>query len=232
MNTLFFLQLLMNIASSKADNLHPVVDTGLLSQLVSELFDDVSPDILAQMNCVELLTNLAMTDHGFDWLSTHGIFDQIEVLLDEINAESVVALLLPGMYWNIWFQLWSVFRWEHVNLLLQWKIFKIVWLAKNEKLLEFKLLLVYKLLLFFDYFFFCVIQKIYCLGGIRLKNKIDNILAVFMLLKVNPFTTCYPTNCLIVADVTVRNLNQIMKTVMTYLIITIKELVFVWWVEL
>ena len=35
-----------------------------------------------------------------------------------------------------------------------------------------------------------------------------------------------------VADVTVRNLNQIMKTVMTYLIVAIKELVFVWCVVL
>lgn len=85
-----------------------MVNTGLLHQLLTELFEESQPDILAQMNCIELLTNLAMTNHGFTWLTEEGVLDKLEVLLSKINSESILALLLPGMYWNFFFFLLNV----------------------------------------------------------------------------------------------------------------------------
>ena len=51
---------------------------------------------------------------------------------------------------------------------------------------------------------------------------LENVQASFVYLIENIFD----------ADVTVKNLNPIIKTVMAYLIATIKELVFVWCVKL
>lgn len=92
-----FYELLTNIASSNSVSLPAVVNTGLLHQLLTELFEESQPDILAQMNCIELLTNLAMTNHGFTWLTEEGVLDKLEVLLSKINSESILALLLPGL---------------------------------------------------------------------------------------------------------------------------------------
>uniref|UniRef100_A0A0L8I5F0 26S proteasome non-ATPase regulatory subunit 5 n=2 Tax=Octopus bimaculoides TaxID=37653 RepID=A0A0L8I5F0_OCTBM len=89
-------ELLVNIGNSSARNLSLVIGSGLLENLLNELYGD-SADVLAKMNCVELLTNLATSDHGFTWLTEHKVLDRLETLLIKADSDVLLELLQPGL---------------------------------------------------------------------------------------------------------------------------------------
>ncbi|XP_029649309.1 26S proteasome non-ATPase regulatory subunit 5 [Octopus sinensis] len=89
-------ELLVNIGNSSARNLSLVIGSGLLENLLNELYGD-SADVLAKMNCVELLTNLTTSDHGFTWLTEHKVLDCLETLLIKADSDVLLELLQPGL---------------------------------------------------------------------------------------------------------------------------------------
>ncbi|XP_026476321.1 26S proteasome non-ATPase regulatory subunit 5-like, partial [Ctenocephalides felis] len=54
-------------------------------------------DELVQLNVIELLTQLAMSDHGFNYLENKGIFKHFAVQVENIDQNPLSPLILPGL---------------------------------------------------------------------------------------------------------------------------------------
>lgn len=68
--------------------------TELLQLLCDEAKND--EDILAQLNALEMLKDLALTTHGFRYLERQGVLDKLRSLLADISSNPLSNLLMPG----------------------------------------------------------------------------------------------------------------------------------------
>ena len=75
--------------------LQAVEKIGLLSQLVSILN---SSDFLLQLNCVELLTQLAICSHGQIYLETAGVMNKLGIMLNDCPNMPFAEIIMPGKY--------------------------------------------------------------------------------------------------------------------------------------
>ena len=65
--------------------------------LLRQLFDSIqSDDILAKLNCLELLNHLTCTPHGLYYVEQQGIRTMLENQLRNIDNDPVGNLQLPG----------------------------------------------------------------------------------------------------------------------------------------
>jgi 26S proteasome non-ATPase regulatory subunit 5 len=64
--------------------------SGLLQRLLNDLYKE---DILVQLTCLDLLSNLALCDHGLQYLGEHGIVEKLENMME---TDPIVSFLLPG----------------------------------------------------------------------------------------------------------------------------------------
>ena len=71
--------------------------SGLLRQLVNEAGRD--DDVLVQLNAIELLSDLATSPHGLQYLDEEGIVEKLEVMMTELAQNPLAGLILPGKYW-------------------------------------------------------------------------------------------------------------------------------------
>nr|KAG5705807.1 hypothetical protein BaRGS_027466 [Batillaria attramentaria] len=69
--------------------------SGILVKLVNEIHKD---DILLQLNCLELLVDLAQSNHGLTYLDQQGIVKKLEEMMATADSSPFGAYLLPGVY--------------------------------------------------------------------------------------------------------------------------------------
>ena len=53
-------------------------------------------DILLQLNCLELLSDLAVTEHGLLYLDQEGIIGKLETLMHSTEDDPLASFLIPG----------------------------------------------------------------------------------------------------------------------------------------
>lgn len=82
------------MATKSKDNFNKIESTSFLAKMLSEL--DLK-DELVQLNVIELLTQLAMSDHGFNYLENKGIFKHFAVQVENIDQNPLSPLILPGI---------------------------------------------------------------------------------------------------------------------------------------
>ena len=90
----------MSVDSS--DGLRHVDESGLMSRLLEKLEND---DILSYLNCLNLLTTLAITFHGSRFLHEQGILEQLNDKIGD-NANPFEDLLLPGLFFVCFFMVY------------------------------------------------------------------------------------------------------------------------------
>ncbi|KAJ4429250.1 hypothetical protein ANN_26253 [Periplaneta americana] len=67
--------------------------SGLLPALIAELSGE---DVLLQMNALELLTKLALCEHGLQYLQQQGVLNALANRATTINDDPLASLTLPG----------------------------------------------------------------------------------------------------------------------------------------
>jgi hypothetical protein len=67
--------------------------SGLLPALIAELNGS---DLLLQMNTLELLTKVALHQHGLQYLQQHGVLTALANKAAAINEHPLATLILPG----------------------------------------------------------------------------------------------------------------------------------------
>ncbi|XP_026476286.1 26S proteasome non-ATPase regulatory subunit 5-like [Ctenocephalides felis] len=87
-------EILIQLATKSKDNFNKIESTSFLAKMLSEL--DLK-DELVQLNVIELLTQLAMSDHGFNYLENKGIFKHFAVQVENIDQNPLSPLILPGL---------------------------------------------------------------------------------------------------------------------------------------
>ena len=99
MEIIFFnslnLQVLIRICALWQTGLLFVAEKGLLQQFLNELHKD---DILLQLNCLELLSDLAVTEHGLLYLDQEGVVGKLETLMQMTENDPLASFLIPGKY--------------------------------------------------------------------------------------------------------------------------------------
>lgn len=54
-------------------------------------------DELVQLNVIELLTQLALSDQGFNYLESKGVFNHFALQVENLDKSSLSPLILPGI---------------------------------------------------------------------------------------------------------------------------------------
>lgn len=83
----------VGICSQTPKALEHVAQTGILQQLVNEISKD---DVLVQLNALDLLTDIAFSEHGLLFLEQQGIVGNFERMLGAVEVEPMSSFLLPG----------------------------------------------------------------------------------------------------------------------------------------
>ncbi|PNF31218.1 hypothetical protein B7P43_G14860 [Cryptotermes secundus] len=86
-------EVVTDVAVHLEDGLQAGHASGLLPALLAELN---GADILLQMNTLELLTKLALHEHGLRYLQQHGVLSALASKVATINKDPLASLLLPG----------------------------------------------------------------------------------------------------------------------------------------
>lgn len=84
-------EIVINISSHWPDGLLISVESNLLTNLLNEL---QSNDVLIQLTCLEMITKLALSDHGFQFLKENQILSYLHDQLQK--ADGLNSLLMPG----------------------------------------------------------------------------------------------------------------------------------------
>ncbi|XP_030625110.1 26S proteasome non-ATPase regulatory subunit 5 isoform X1 [Chanos chanos] len=87
-------ELIVEISSVSPVSLGYCADSGFLSQLLGELTGD---DVLVRVTAVEMVTNLAQSQHGRQYLSQQGIMDKISNMIIAAESDPFSSLYLPGL---------------------------------------------------------------------------------------------------------------------------------------
>ncbi|KAL8569588.1 hypothetical protein ACOMHN_044726 [Nucella lapillus] len=90
-------QLVVDLSTISPESLEASRRSGLLQKLVNEMHKD--DDVLLQLNCLEVLSDLACSNHGLTFLDSQGIVKRLEEMMVAVSVESSPfgALLLPGL---------------------------------------------------------------------------------------------------------------------------------------
>ncbi|CAH1787157.1 unnamed protein product, partial [Owenia fusiformis] len=87
-------EMVVNVASSSNKALTFASQAGFLNQLVNEIQKD---DILIQLNCIELLKDLALHSHGLAYLEQQGVVTKLEIMMSQCDENPLMGFLLPGL---------------------------------------------------------------------------------------------------------------------------------------
>lgn len=90
-----FFQLVVELSLMSPQALDASSHCGLLLKLVNEIYTD---DILLQLNCLELLSDLAQSAHGLDFLNQQGVITKLEEMMMHAESLPMGAYLLPGTF--------------------------------------------------------------------------------------------------------------------------------------
>ncbi|XP_020777527.2 26S proteasome non-ATPase regulatory subunit 5 [Boleophthalmus pectinirostris] len=87
-------ELVVEISSFSPISFGYCVNSGLISQLLGELTGD---DVLIRVTAVEMVTNLAQSLHGRQFLTHHGVMNQISNMIRGAETDPFSSLYLPGL---------------------------------------------------------------------------------------------------------------------------------------
>ncbi|XP_044517441.1 26S proteasome non-ATPase regulatory subunit 5 isoform X2 [Gracilinanus agilis] len=85
--------LIVEISSVSPESLKYCTDSGLVTQLIRELTGD---DVLVRATCIEMVTSLAHTHHGRQYLAQEGVIDQISNIIVGADLDPFSSFYLPG----------------------------------------------------------------------------------------------------------------------------------------
>ena len=88
------LELLVEICSISQEHLEMVDKEGLLNDLFIDLKKD--EDVLVQLNAIEIISNLAESKQGFEYLKSLNILSNMDVRLNEVSSGPLGHFLMPG----------------------------------------------------------------------------------------------------------------------------------------
>lgn len=87
-------ELLVKICQISVVALEYTHESGMLQQLLNEIHKD---DVLVQLNCIELLSDLAMSEHCLVFLDQQGIISKLDNMMASVESDPMAGLLLPGL---------------------------------------------------------------------------------------------------------------------------------------
>ncbi|KAK3581903.1 hypothetical protein CHS0354_024215 [Potamilus streckersoni] len=87
-------EVIIEISKASIIGLQRSSEVGLLIQVVNELQKD---DILVQLNCLEYLSDLALTDHGLLYLDQQGVVGTLGRMMSTIESDPLAGFLIPGL---------------------------------------------------------------------------------------------------------------------------------------
>ncbi|KAM9207523.1 26S proteasome non-ATPase regulatory subunit 5 isoform 2-T2 [Dugong dugon] len=86
-------ELIVEISSVSPESLNYCTTSGLVTQLLRELTGE---DVLVRATCVEMVTSLAYTHHGRQYLAQEGVIDQISNIIVGADSDPFSSFYLPG----------------------------------------------------------------------------------------------------------------------------------------
>uniref|UniRef100_A0A3B4WB16 26S proteasome non-ATPase regulatory subunit 5 n=1 Tax=Seriola lalandi dorsalis TaxID=1841481 RepID=A0A3B4WB16_SERLL len=87
-------ELVVEISSVSPISLGYCANSSLISQLIGELTGD---DVLTRATAIEMVTSLAHSQHGRQYLSQQGIMDKISNMIRGADTDPFSSLYLPGL---------------------------------------------------------------------------------------------------------------------------------------
>ncbi|EGW14518.1 26S proteasome non-ATPase regulatory subunit 5 [Cricetulus griseus] len=85
--------LIIEISSVSLESLNYCTTSGLVTQLLRELTGE---DVLVRATCIEMVTSLAYTHHGRQYLAQEGVIDQISNIIVGADSDPFSGFYLPG----------------------------------------------------------------------------------------------------------------------------------------
>ncbi|XP_043677113.1 26S proteasome non-ATPase regulatory subunit 5 [Vespula pensylvanica] len=85
---------IINIAKNSKEALEATIQSGFLNSLINILQD---VDILLQMNALETLTELALTEEGLNYLEQQNVLTELVQKIAQANENPLSSLLIPGL---------------------------------------------------------------------------------------------------------------------------------------
>uniref|UniRef100_A0ABK0LKJ1 26S proteasome non-ATPase regulatory subunit 5 n=1 Tax=Rattus norvegicus TaxID=10116 RepID=A0ABK0LKJ1_RAT len=86
-------ELIIDISSVSSESLNYCTTSGLVTQLLRELTGE---DVLVRATCIEMVTSLAYTHHGRQYLAQEGVIDQISNIIVGADSDPFSGFYLPG----------------------------------------------------------------------------------------------------------------------------------------
>ncbi|XP_077050451.1 26S proteasome non-ATPase regulatory subunit 5 [Siphateles boraxobius] len=87
-------ELIVEVSTVSPVSLGYCANSSLLSQLLEELSGD---DVLVRATAIEMVTNLAQSQHGRQYLAQQGIMDKISNMIIAAESDALSSLYLPGL---------------------------------------------------------------------------------------------------------------------------------------
>ncbi|XP_051534216.1 26S proteasome non-ATPase regulatory subunit 5-like [Myxocyprinus asiaticus] len=87
-------ELIVEVSTASPVSLDYCANSSLISQLLEELTGD---DVLVRATAIEMVTNLAQSQHGRQYLSQQGIMDKISNMIIAAESDPFSNLYLPGL---------------------------------------------------------------------------------------------------------------------------------------
>ncbi|XP_006865732.1 PREDICTED: 26S proteasome non-ATPase regulatory subunit 5 isoform X2 [Chrysochloris asiatica] len=85
--------LIVEISSVSPESLNYCTTSGLITELLRELTGE---DVLVRVTCIEMVTSLAHTHHGRQYLAQEGVIDQISNIIVGADSDPFSSFYLPG----------------------------------------------------------------------------------------------------------------------------------------
>ncbi|XP_006865731.1 PREDICTED: 26S proteasome non-ATPase regulatory subunit 5 isoform X1 [Chrysochloris asiatica] len=86
-------ELIVEISSVSPESLNYCTTSGLITELLRELTGE---DVLVRVTCIEMVTSLAHTHHGRQYLAQEGVIDQISNIIVGADSDPFSSFYLPG----------------------------------------------------------------------------------------------------------------------------------------
>ncbi|XP_049629027.1 26S proteasome non-ATPase regulatory subunit 5 [Suncus etruscus] len=86
-------ELIVEISSTSPESLNYCTTSGLITELLRELTGE---DVLVRATCIEMVTSLAQSHHGRQYLAQEGVIDQISNIIVGAESDPFSSFYLPG----------------------------------------------------------------------------------------------------------------------------------------
>lgn len=92
------LEILIKLGCRKESNLSSIVESRFsFGKKIDSFLAIDNPDLLAKLNCIELVTCLVETQHGLDYMESRGHLKSLLDVLIGVNQNPLADLLVPAI---------------------------------------------------------------------------------------------------------------------------------------